>query len=114
MVTIKYSSRELTPVEQYRMTLDNAIISCKDVADGTQIEVDAFCEFEDSKDDGKVETVFSILSTGGQVYACTSKTFARNVREIADVFKGATPFTIVKMSGKTKADKDFIMAGLAY
>ena len=49
MVTIKYVSRELTKVEQYRMTLDNAIKSCKDIQDGTEIEVDAFCEFEDTK-----------------------------------------------------------------
>ena len=42
MITIKYVSRELTNVEQYRMTLDNAIKSCKDIQDGTEIEVDAF------------------------------------------------------------------------
>ena len=113
MITIKYVSRELTKVEQYRMTLDNAIKSCKDIQDGTEIEVDAFCEFEDVKDNGETETVFAILSTDGTVYACTSKTFARNVREIADVFEG-DKFTIVKQSGKTKAGKDFIYACLSY
>lgn len=113
MITIKYTSRELTKVERYRMTLDNAIVSCKDLEDGTQIEVDAFCEFEDEKDDGSVENVFSILGKDGKVYACTSKTFARNVKEIADAFEGED-YTIVKMSGKTKNGKDFIMAGLAY
>ena len=113
MVTIKYVSRELTKVEQYRMTLDNAIKSCKDIADGTEIEVDAFCEFEDTKDNGETETVFAILATDGTVYACTSKTFARNVREISDVFEG-DKFTIIKQSGKTKAGKDFIYACLSY
>lgn len=112
-VTIKYVSRELTKVEQYRMTLDNAIISCKDIPDGTEIEIDAFCEFEDVKDNGESDTVFSILATDGTVYAATSKTFARNVREIADVFEG-DKFTIKKMSGKTKAGKDFIYACLSY
>lgn len=113
MITIKYTSRELSKVERYRMTLDNGIVSCKDLEDGTQIAVDAFCEFEDEKENGDVETVFSILSKDGKVYACTSKTFARNVKEIADAFDGED-YTIVKLSGKTKNGKDFIMAGLAY
>lgn len=113
MITIKYTSRELTKVERYRMTLDNNIQSCKDLPDGTEIEVDAFCEFEDEKDNGEVENVFSILAKDGKVYACTSKTFARNVKEIADAFDGED-YTIVKQSGKTKAGKDFIMAALAY
>lgn len=112
MIEVKYTSRELTKVEKYRMTLDNDIISCKDLEDGAEIEVDAYCEFDDSKDDGKTETVFSILATDGAVYACTSKTFARNIKEIADIFEGE-PFKIVKKSGKTKAGKDFIMACLA-
>lgn len=112
MINIKYTSRELTKVEKYRMTLDNDIISCKDLPDGSEIEVDAYCEFEDCKDDGKVETVFSILATDGSVYACTSKTFARNITEIADIFEGE-PFTVVKKSGTTKAGKAFIMACLA-
>lgn len=112
MIEIKYTSRELTKVEKYRMTLDNDIISCKDLEDDTEIEVDAYCEFEDSKDDGKTETVFSILATDGTVFACTSKTFARNVKEIADIFEGES-FKIVKRSGVTKAGKPFIMACLA-
>lgn len=113
MIEIKYASRDLSKVERYRMTLDNDIVSCKDIDDGTVIEVDAYCEFEDSKDNGDVETVFSILATDGTVYACTSKTFARNVREIADIFDGET-FSIVKKSGTTKGGKAFIMASLAH
>ena len=113
MITIKETSRELNKVEEYRMTLDNDITSCKDLADGAEIEVDAYAEFIDSKDDGKEEIVFSILATDGKVYACTSKTFARNVREIADIFDGE-PFTIIKKSGVTKSDKPFIMASLKY
>ena len=112
MIEIKYTSRELTKVEKYRMTLDNDIISCKDLEDGAEIEVVAFCEFEDSKDNGQTETVFSILAADGSVYACTSKTFARNVKEIADIFEGE-PFKIVKRSGVTKTNKPFIMACLA-
>lgn len=113
MVEIKRSSRELDKVTIYRMTLDNAITSCKDLDDGTEITVDAWIEYDDTKENGKVETIFAILATDGKVYACTSKTFARNVLEIADVFDGEL-FTIIKNSGVTKADKPFIYATLKY
>lgn len=113
MITIKETSKEFDKVAIYRMTLDNAITSCKDLEDGTEIEVDGYIEFIDSKENGKEETVFAIMATDGQVYACTSKTFVRNVRDIADIFDGK-PFTIVKTSGVTKADKPFIMASLKY
>lgn len=113
MVEIKTTSKELSKVEIYRMTLDNEITSCKDLDDGYEIEVSAFLEYDDIKDNGNVESVFSILASDGKVYACTSKTFARNVKEIADVFDGE-PFTIVKNSGITKAGKNFIYASLKY
>ncbi len=113
MITVKLTSRDFSKVEVYRMTLDNSITSCKDLDDGYEIEVDGYLEYEDEKENGKVENVFAIMATDGKVYACTSKTFARNVKEIADVFDGDV-FTIVKKSGVTKADKPFIMASLKY
>lgn len=113
MVEIKRTSREFNKVEIYRMTLDNSITSCKDLADGTEITITGWVEYDDTKENGKVETVFSMLADDGKVYACTSKTFARNVMEISDVFDGE-PFTIIKNSGLTKADKPFIYASLKY
>lgn len=113
MITVKRSSRELNKVEIYRMTLDNSITSCKDLPDDYEIEVDAWLEYEDEKENGKIEEIFAILATDGSVYACTSKTFARNVLEIDNVFDGAT-YTIIKKSGTTKAGKPFIMAALKY
>lgn len=113
MITVKRSSRELNKVEIYRMTLDNSITSCKDLPDDYEIEVDAWLEYEDEKENGKIEEIFAILATDGAVYACTSKTFARNVLEIDNVFDGAT-YTIIKKSGTTKAGKQFIMAALKY
>lgn len=113
MVEIKRTSKELDKVTIYRMTLDNAITSCKDLDDGTEITVSAWLEYDDTKENGKVETVFSILASDGHVYACTSKTFARNIMEIADVFDGEE-FTIVKNSGVSKAGKNFIYASLKY
>lgn len=113
MVEIKRTSKEFSKVDIYLMTLDNDIISCKDLDDGTEIEVDGFIEYNDIKDDGKVDEVFAIKATDGNVFACTSKTFARNVKDIAEIFDGE-PFTIVKKSGVTKSGKPFIMASLKH
>lgn len=113
MVEVKRMSREFTEVEVYLMTLDNGIKTCKDLPDGFEIEVDGYLEYTDTKDNGKSEDVFSILATDGAVYACTSKTFARNVIDIAGLFKGKK-FAIVKQSGTTKAGKPFIMASLKH
>ncbi len=48
-ITITNTSRELTEVEQYLMTIDSGITSMKDVADGTSISVDAYIEYKDTK-----------------------------------------------------------------
>lgn len=113
MVEIKRMSKDFDKVDIYLMTLDNDITSCKDLEDGTEIEVEGYIEYNDVKDNGKTEEVFAIKATDGKVYACTSKTFARNVKDIAELFDGE-PFTIVKKSGTTKADKPFIMASLKH
>lgn len=112
-ISINFQSKEFTKVELYRMTRDNAIVSCKDVEDGTEITVTGYIEYTDDKGDGKTEEVFAMLADDGTCYACTSKTFARNVKEIAEII-GEFPFTIVKGSGTSKAGKAFIMCSLAY
>lgn len=113
MVEIKEMSKDFTKVDIYRMTLDNGITSCKDLEDGTEIEVEGYITYLDIKENGKEEEVFAIKATDGKVYACTSKTFARNVRDMAKLYEDEGGiFTIIKMSGKTKADKPFIMATL--
>lgn len=113
MITINSMSKDFSKVDIYRLTRDNNITSCKDVADGTKITVVGYLEYDDTKDDGKTETVFAFMDDTGKCYACTSKTFARNVKEIAEIMDGEN-FSIIKESGVTKAGKDFIMASLAY
>ena len=113
MITIKDTSREFTKVEQYLMTLNDDVVSCKDIPDGTEIEIDGFLSYTDEKDDGKSVDVFAMIATDGKCYACTSATFERKVREIADIFSGER-FTIIKKSGVTKSGKDYITASLKY
>ncbi len=108
MIKITKMSRELTDVEQYLMTISSAITSCKDLDDGTKITVDAYLEFEDTKEDsGEVNDILSILTPDKKAFSCQSSTFKRSLNDIKTIMKDKT-FTIIKTSGKTKAGRDYI------
>ena len=108
MVTIKTTSREFTPVEKYLMTRSPDITSMKDVADGEKITVDGYLIFDDVKEKtGEVVEVLSIITPEKKVYSCQSSTFKRSIRDIHEVME-TTPFTVIKISSKTKAGRDFI------
>lgn len=108
MITIKTTSREFTPVERYLMTTAPDITSMKDVADGEKIIVDGYLTFDDVKEKtGEVVEVMSIITPDKKVYSCQSATFKRAISDIRDVME-TTPFTVIKISGKTKAGRDFI------
>lgn len=108
MITITNTSRDFTEVEQYLMTLDPGITSIKDLADGEVITVAGYLEFEDEKENtGEVVKVMSIITPENTCYACQSQTFKRSVKDIATIMHGKE-FSIEKISGKTKAGRDYI------
>lgn len=108
MITIKTTSREFTSVERYLMTISPDITSMKDVEDGEKIIVDGYLIFDDAKEKtGEVVEVMSIITPDKKVYSCQSATFKRSISDIHDVME-ITPFTVIKISGKTKAGRDFI------
>lgn len=108
MIKITSTSREFTEVEKYLMTISPAIISMKDVADGTPITVAGVMYFEDVKENtGEAVEVMSIITPDNEVYSCQSATFKRTVNDIATIM-GDKCFTVIKTSGKTKAGRDFI------
>lgn len=106
-IRIYDTSKEFTEVEQYLMTKSPAIISMKDVEDDTSIIVDGILNFEDEKDNGEVVEIMSIITPDSKVYSCQSKTFKRSIIDIANIMHGK-PFPIKKISGKTKAGRDYI------
>ena len=106
-ITIKETSRQLTEVEQYLMTIAPSIISLKDVADGEKITVDGVLIFEDSKDGNDAVDIMSIITPEKKVYSCQSATFKRSIEDIANIMQGK-PFTVIKTSGLTKAGRSFI------
>lgn len=108
MINIKEMSREFNEVEQYLMTISPSINSLKDVEDGEHITVDGILVFEDVKEvTGETVTIMSIITPDKKVYSCQSATFKRSINDIANIMKDKT-FTVIKTSGKTKNNRDYI------
>ena len=114
MINIKEMSREFSEVEKYLMTIAPSIVSMKDVEDGKHITVDGVLIFEDVKEDnGDIAEIMSIITPEKQVYSCQSATFKRSINDISNIMKGKT-YTVIKTSGKTKSNRDFINCILDY
>lgn len=107
MVEIKEMSREFTKVEKYLMTTAPDIEPLKNIADGESIPVDGYIIFDDIKDDGDVQEILSIITPDKKVYSGQSETFRRSLSDIEKVMEGEK-FSIIKISGKTKAGRDYI------
>lgn len=112
-ITIKQTraTSELTPVEKYLMTVAPTD-TVKNIPDGTVLKVAAFMLYDDIKDDGKVAELMSILTTDNKAYVTQSVTFKRSLEDIYTVM-GAFPFPVKKISGVTKAGRNFVNAVLA-
>lgn len=107
MVEIKEMSREFTKVEKYLMTTAPDIEPLKNIADGESIPVDGYIIFDDIKDDGDVQELVSIITPEKKVYSGQSATFRQSLKNIENVMDGEK-FSIVKISGKTKAGRNYI------
>ena len=107
MVNVIKQSREFSQIETYLMTISPAIKSIKDVADNTSIDVVGYLVFEDEKSDGDVSTIVSIITPDKTVYSAQSKTFRESLEAIADIM-GDVPYSVVKISGQTKAGRPYV------
>lgn len=107
MTEIKEMSREFTKVEKYLMVSAPDIEPLKNIADGESIPVDGYIIFEDIKDNGDVCEIISIITPDKKVYSGQSATFRKSLKDIESVMEGEK-FSIIKISGKTKAGRDYI------
>ena len=110
MATIIKSNKELTKRESYKLTLDPAIKKMRDFI-GVQIEVAAYCLYQDVNKDGKEVEVLSIMDKDGGVCATNSETFKRDFMDIADLMDGED-YAIEIISGQSKAGRMFITCTL--
>ena len=110
MATIIKSNKELTKRESYKMTLDPAIKKMKDFI-GVQINVAAYCLYQDVNKEGKEFEVLSIMDKDGGVCATNSETFKRDFMNIAELMDDEE-YTIEIISGQSKAGREFITCTL--
>ncbi len=114
-ITMHNSSRELTKVERYMLTLSPEIKTIQDITDNTVIKVSAFAEFDDvDEDTGEISHLLGILDESGDSYVTKSATFKRSFNDIADIFADDNEsFSIRKISGTTKAGRPYVNCVLA-
>lgn len=107
-ITINEMSRQFDEIEKYLMTVSPAIISMKDVEDGTSIKVAGTLTFTDVKEQtGEEVEILSIITDENEVYSCQSATFKRSLGDIVNIM-GDKEFSIIKTSGTTKAGRPYI------
>lgn len=112
MLNILYESREFDDIEKYSLIYSPEIKTLKDLSDGEMITVNGFIKYE--KDDGKegdLVTILAILTEEGEAYAGQSVTFAKSLIQISELLK-KDKFPIKKLSGVTKAGRDYIDCAL--
>ena len=108
MITITNTTKEFTAIEKYLMTKAPTIKSVKTLHDGDVINVAGYLEFVDEKDDGMTAELMSIITTDKAVYSTQSETFKRSIKDIETVMQGQFPFPVKKISGQSKAGRNFV------
>lgn len=108
-MNIKTASKELNAKERYFLTMAPNIGKMKNAV-GQRLEVDYWCIYEDTDRDGKPQTILSIKTDDGDVYATISATFIQEFIRMQEVFReaGETVKAIEVIASKSKAGRDFI------
>ena len=106
MITITNTTKEFTAIEKYLMTKAPTIKTVKTLQDGDVINVAGYLEFVDEKDDGTTTEIMSIITTDNDVYSTQSTTFKRSIKDIVDIMQ--FPFPVKKISGQSKAGRNFV------
>lgn len=113
MTKVTYQSREgFTKPQLYRLMNGADNISIKDVDDSTLIKCNGYIKFTDTKDDGSVSELVSILADTGEIYTTQSATFVRELENIIE-FMETDEVMIKKLSGTTNAGRPFVTCTLA-
>jgi hypothetical protein len=103
------TSKELSAVERYFLTMAPSVQRMKDVV-SQQIEIAAWCMYHDVNSEGKEQTILSIATPENEVFATNSPTFIEDFLKMWDMFTGCGEgVTAIKVtSGTSKAGREFI------
>lgn len=108
------TSRPLTAKETWKLTRDAGILKMSDI-EGQAILPIEYCVYEDTNTEGTEQTLLSVITDTGEVYATNSETFRREFLDMQKVFKdaGESVPKILVMGGTTNAGRHFITCALA-
>ena len=108
-MNITRTSKELTAQERYFLTMAPSVQKMKD-AISQEIEVAAFCVYEDTNSKGEEQTILSIATPENEVFATNSPTFMEDFLKMYDMFTdcGETITKVKVISGESKAGREFI------
>lgn len=109
------ASKELSTEEKYFLTMSPEIEKMSNIK-GQTISIDSWVIYTDNKstdvEEGKTETILSIKTTLGEVFATNSATFIKEFERIIDLFKSDNmDVNFIKVVGGTsKSGREFITA----
>lgn len=106
MITITNATKEFTPVEKYLMTTAPTIKTVKTLTDGDVINVAGYLEFVDEKEDGETAEIMSLITTDNTVFSTQSVTFKRSIKNVEAIMQ--FPFPVKKISGQSKAGRNYV------
>lgn len=107
MIKVTNQTKEFTAIEKYLMTTAPTIKTVKSLEDGDVINVAGYLEFVDEKEDGTTSELMSIITTDNTVYSTQSVTFKRSIKDIETVMQ-RFPYPVKKISGQSKAGRDYV------
>jgi hypothetical protein len=102
-------SKELSAKEKYFLTMAPSVQKMKDAV-SQEIEVAAWCKYTDKNSKDEEQTILSIMTPENEVFATNSPTFIEDFEKMNTMFSesGETVKRIQVISGKSKADREFI------
>lgn len=106
---ITKTSKELSAQERYFLTMAPNVQKMKDAV-SQEIEIAAWCVYEDTNSKGEEQTILSIATPENEVFATNSVTFTNDFLKMYELFEDAKErVTAIKVvSGKSKNDREFI------
>jgi hypothetical protein len=103
------TSKELNAQERYFLTMAPSVQKMKDAV-SQEIEVSAWCVYEDVNSKGENQTILSIATPENEVFATNSPTFIEDFLSMNFMFEGCGEkvSAIKVISGRSKSDREFI------
>lgn len=95
-----------TKKQLYAITHSKTAEQVKNLPDGDVIDPVNFVQYVDENDKGETNTVLAIVTSDGRLLTSISATLQRDFLEMVDNF--GLDFQCLKISGQTKAGREFV------